>query len=482
MQPIRIAVGGFIHETNTFSPVQTRYEDFQFLKGSDLIRERLGEQVPANIEVVPTLFAESLPSGLVAKESYLHLKEVLVKGIEDAMPLAGIYLDLHGAMEVEEIGDAEGDFAASVRRIVGPETVISVSLDLHGNISPKLVNSVNILTAYRTAPHRDMLETRLRAFRLLVESLQSGKRPVSVLVKLPLLLPGESAVTEVEPAKTLFNHISRIEGRNGILDASLLIGCAWTDSADTGASVIVVAEDNGENVMEITRSYAMKVWNSREDFKLWGEVASIDEAIQRALSSKKKPVFISDSGDNVTAGAAGDIPLLLERLIAHDARDALVAGLTDPEAVEACAIAGQGSGIDLEIGGKIDTIHGQPFKVHGKVEHITREKTSSGHERAVMVLLNIDGIRVILLTDRRFLVDRRSISVGGIDPMTQQIVVVKQGYLFPDLYDHAPHAIMALSPGSTDLQLERLDFVKIHRPIFPLEKDTSWNPINGSLR
>jgi microcystin degradation protein MlrC len=476
MKPIRVAVGGFIHETNTFSPVPTNYENFEIIRGSDLLRERLGDQIPRDIEVEPIIFAESLPSGLVAKESYLRLKDELLRGLVDAMPLNGIYLDLHGAMEVEEIGDAEGDFASSVRGLVGPDAVISVSLDLHGNISHKLTDSVNILTAYRSAPHRDMLDTRRRAFRHLIASLRRRKSPVSVLVKPPLLLPGEAAVTEVEPARSLYKRLSDMEQRAGLLDASLLLGCAWTDCEHNGASIIVVAEDSRERAAEQACALAIEVWRQREAFGLWGEAASVDEAIRKALDSRKRPVFLSDSGDNVTAGAAGDIPLVLERLIALEAREALVAGLTDPEGIRACVEAGLGADVELSIGGKIDLVYGKPLNVRGKVEHITWEKTNNGRKRAVMARLNMGGIRVILLIDRRFLIDRRTIALGGIDPMKQKIVVVKQGYLFPDLYDHAPYAIMALSPGTSDLQLSRLKYCKIQRPIYPLDGDFSWIP------
>jgi microcystin degradation protein MlrC len=473
MKKARIATGGFIHETNTFSPIPTHYESFRVIRGQTLVRERLGGETAKEIDLVPTLFAESLPSGLVCRAAYERIKGELLEAFASALPLDGIHLDLHGAMEVEGIGDAEGDFASAVRNLAGPDTLISVSLDLHGNISPALVNAANVLTAYRTAPHRDMLETRRRALSHLIRSLRSHLSPVSVLVKLPLILTGEAAVTEVEPARLLYSRLSAIERIPGLMDASLVTGCPWTDSEHTSVSAIAVAERDRELAERHVLTFSRQVWEKRSEFRLWGEAAPVDEAIRRAMDSQKHPVFLTDSGDNITAGAAGDIPLLAERLLAMGARDALVAGVTDPDAVRRCAEAGEGTRVDLAIGGKLDRVNGQPLVVRGVVEHLTREKEGEG-EKAVMALLRVEGVRVLLVVDRRFLIDRAGIAAGGADPMNQKIVVVKQGYLFPDLYDHAPRAIMALSPGATVLELERLSYRKVRRPVYPLERDCVW--------
>ena len=199
MNKLRIATGGFAHETNTFSPLSTLYEDFhqEALSGTAQLEERLGDWQSYGVELIPALYSHALPGGLVERAAYLRLKEELLRAFERVLPLDGIHLDLHGAMEVEDIGDAEGDVALAVRELAGEHTLISVSLDLHGNISPTLVGNVNILTAYRTAPHRDSLDTRRRAMSLLVNSLKENKCPVSVLVKPPLLLAGEQAVPEL---------------------------------------------------------------------------------------------------------------------------------------------------------------------------------------------------------------------------------------------------------------------------------------------
>jgi microcystin degradation protein MlrC len=405
----------------------------------------------------------------------VRLRKELLRELEATLPVDGIYLDLHGAMEVEEVGDAEGDLVATVRALVGQDVLISVSLDLHGNISPTLVDNANILTAFRTAPHRDYAETRHRALTLLVRALREGLNPVSVLIKPPLLLAGESAVTEAEPARSLYARLAGIDRVPGIMNASLLIGCAWTDSVYTSSSIIVVAERDKELARQQATKFSQEVWTRRHEFGFAVEATSIDEAIRQAMAGSERPVFISDSGDNVTAGAAGDIPFCTERLLALGATDALVAGLTDPEAVQRCIAAGEGVKVGLRIGGKLDQVNGKALYVTGRVQHLSRAPHESRGE-PTMAVVQAKGVKILLTIDRRIFAERATIAVAGVDPMRQKIVVVKQGYLFPDLADHAPRAIMALSPGAANLRVGKLPYQQITRPIFPIDANFDWVP------
>jgi microcystin degradation protein MlrC len=476
MKALRLGVGGIRHETNTFSPVLTGYDDFVFRRGDAAVAGGLEPfQHMEGVTLLPTFVASAIPNGLVRRAAYSQLKAELLDELQSILPLDGLYLDLHGAMEVEEIGDAEGDLVKAVRQLVGPETLISVSLDLHGNISPTLVETADILTAFRTAPHRDYEETRRRAFDLMVQALQRQIKPVSVMIKLPLLLAGESAVTEREPAQSLYAGLAGIDQIPGIMTNSLLIGCAWTDSVYTTASVIVVAEQDRRLAHQKAAGLARQVWAQRHNFEFGVETATLDEAIRLAMAASERPVFISDSGDNVTAGGAGDLPLFVERLLALGAREALVAGLADPAAVRQCLAAGEGATVQLSIGGKLDQHNGRPLLVTGRVIRLSRDPENPQGPPAI-ALVQIEGVYIILAPDRRAFTERAAIAAAGLDPMRQQLVVVKLGYLFPDLADHAPRAIMALSPGTTTLNLAELPYRHLPRPIFPLDGDFEWQP------
>jgi microcystin degradation protein MlrC len=466
---VRIAVGGIGHETNTFSTLRTSLSDFRISRGDEIVEGPFWDHYrEQGIEWAPTLSASAPPHGLVKKGAYLQLKGELLERLKRSLPVDGVYLILHGAMEVEEIGDGESDLVSAIREVVGEKVLISGSLDLHGNIAPRLVEKTDILTALRTAPHRDGEPTRQRAISRLIRCLREGIKPVSVLIKPPLLLPGEFAVTEVEPARSLYRTLDEIEAVPGILDASLLIGCAWTDSPYTSTSVIVVSEKDRNLAYEQAARLAEALWGKRRAFKPDVETASVDEAISKALAAREATVFISDSGDNVTAGGAGDNPIFVQSLLAAGAPNAVVAGIADPDAVSLCAGAGKGAAVTMSIGGKLDSIHGKSFKATGKVIHLDPE------ENPTLAVLKVDGVNVILTSDRRAFTSLANFRKAGIDPLRHKIVVVKLGYLFPELRDHAPRAIMALSPGFTDLRMEALPFRRVVRPIFPLDGDFEW--------
>jgi len=472
---MRIAVGGLGHETNTFSTLRTGLEDFHILRGDEIIQGQFWNTYQEQgVEFVPTLTARASPHGLVKKTTYIQLRDELLRRLARALPVDGVYLGLHGAMEVEEIGDGESNLVGAIRALVGPEVLIACSLDLHGNIAPAFVDAADILTALRTAPHRDGQQTQARAMSLLIQCLRENIRPVAVLIKPPLLLPGEFAVTEVEPARSLYRILEEIDAVSGMLDSSLLIGCAWTDSPYTSTSVIVVAEKDKTLAYQHAACLAKAVWEQREAFKTDVETTSVDEAIGRAIEACETPVFISDSGDNVTAGGAGDIPYFVQRLLAAGAQRAVVAGIADAEAVEGCAKAGVGTEVTMAIGGKLDNINGQPLKVTGTVTQI--EERPSEESSPTLAVLRVAGVDIILTTELRAFTTLDSFQRAGIDVLKSKIVVVKLGYLFPQLRDNAPRAIMALSAGFTNLRMEALPFQRIRRPIFPLDKDFKWQP------
>jgi microcystin degradation protein MlrC len=466
---MRIALGGISHETNTFSTLRTGLDDFYTRRGEEIVQGEFWDRYRAEgVEFAPTLTAGASPHGLVRRDAYLQLKSELLERLDRSLPVDGVYLSLHGAMEVEEIGDGESDLTGAIRERVGAAVPIVASLDLHGNIAPAFVEAANLLTALRTAPHRDGEETRRRALDHLVRCVRDGIRPVPVMIKVPLILPGEWAITEVEPARSLYALLPEIEAVPGIMDATLMIGCAWTDSPHTTVSILVMAERDRDLAHRQAARLARAVWEQRAAFGPDVETASPEEAVSRALAARESTVFISDSGDNVTAGGAGDIPLFVERLLAAKASDAVVAGIADAAAVSRCAASGIGARVTLPIGGKLDSIHAQPLEVTGTVRHLDPP------ESPALAALQVEGVTVVLATDRRAFASFADFRKAGIEPLQHQIVVVKLGYLFPELRDHAPRAIMAFSPGFTDLRLEELPYQRVPRPIFPLDREMEW--------
>jgi microcystin degradation protein MlrC len=463
----RIIAGGIHHETNSFSPLPTTIADFSLDRGTERYEDEHGRLAPFDqIDLIPTFVANAQPGGAVEQQTYQQLKAQLLHEITTALPCDGIVLDLHGAMEVAGIGDGETDLIHAVRALVGNDCLLAVSLDLHGNISPDLVAAANILTAYRTAPHRDTHATRRRALQLLVDALQLGMRPVAAMVKLPLLVPGEAAVTDEEPARSLYAQLPALASTAGMLDASLLIGCAWTDSPYATVSVIVVAAADHALAQQQAVQFAEIVWQQRTRFGYAVPALDVDTAIQNAMAHTTYPIYLSDSGDNLTAGAPGDCPHLLARLLAHHAQHTLVAGLVD-------APVRVGATVSLRLGATLDARSGPALPVEALVEDV---RTIANTQQPDTAIIRIGGVRVILTAERRAFTERATMRDAGAEPNDYQLIVVKLGYLFPDLVAHAAHAILVLNAGATTLQLTTLPYQRIPRPVFPLDAAVVWKP------
>jgi len=476
-QKLRIFTCGIRHESNTFSTFQTTDENFTVQEGSEVLKEKRWARYleKQEVEIIPSLHAYAWPSGVVKKATFERYMNTILEKARETKNVDGVFLDMHGALHVEGYEDAQVHFIEELRKIFGDEPVFSGSFDLHGNASSDFVEHLDILTAYRTAPHRDGAETDVRAVRLLVDALREDYNPQVAQVKVPILIPGEKGITETEPLKSLYGSLPEISQKEGLLDASIFVGYAWADLPRSAMRVNVVSKNKDylEKAQKEAEELARRLWDARKDLEFDVPVAPIDKAIQQALDAPEETVYITDSGDNTTGGAAGDNPLVLERLLAHDVKDAVVAGIVDPEAVEQSIEAGKGADIELTIGGKMDTIFGDPLDIKGTVKYISPEKENT---RQRPVVVEVDGIQVVLLSVRRSFTSPADFRDVGIDPLGHKIMVVKLGYLYPKLRDISPKTIMALTPGFCYQVLTELPYKNVQRPIYPLDPGMSWSP------
>lgn len=469
---MRIAMGGIMIECCTFSPLLTQLEYFRILRGEEMLPNYPFLANFPDYEFIPTLHARSIPGGSVEPGAYQAIKTEFLDRLRAAGPVDGVFLHLHGAMHVQGMDDAEGDWIVAVRDVVGPDCLISASFDLHGNVSRRIVETLDMLTTYRTAPHVDTLQTQERALRLLVRALEEGIRPQMAWVPVPVALPGEKTSTEWEPGMSLYAGLPAVDAVPGVWDASMFVGYAWADEPRAHAAIVVTGTDRVVIERE-AKLLAQKYWDKRADFQFGSRAGSIDECIDWALAAPEKSVFISDSGDNPTAGGCNDLPLFVGRLLAKGVTDAVVASIADADAVAACFRAGVGGAVSVSLGGKLDTIHAQPLPVRGVVQFLD----SAPDAKQRQAVLNINGVQVILTERRTPFHYIRDFQRLGLEPLDHKIVVIKIGYLEPDLKAAAPLALLALSPGAVDQAIERLPFERIHRPIYPLDPDMTWEPV-----
>jgi len=475
----RIGIGGISIESSTFSPHISGDEAFTIRTGDELLAYypflSEGEELRDAATWVPLTHGRSLPGGAVDPQTYARMKQAIVEGIRAEGPFDAFFFDIHGAMSVVGMDDAEGDLAIAVREALGPDTLVSASMDLHGNVSDALFDAVDLITCYRMAPHEDWMNTKQRAVHNLLERLRGAlgadpdaRRPYKAWVRVPVLLPGEKTSTRLEPAQGLYGTIPDVEELEGVVDAAVWVGYAWADEPRCHATVIVTGDDPDVIARESER-LGRRYWDARADFVFVGPTASLDEALDEALADDApRPYVISDSGDNPTAGGAGDVSWtlgrLLERADLDDAsRTVLAASVFDPEAVSTAQAAGIGGTVTVHVGGRVDPGPRGPVEVTGEVFSITDGDPVAGTQ----VVVRRGAVHAIVTERRKPFHSLDDFRMLGLDPESADIVIVKIGYLEPELYDLAAGWTLALTPGGVDQDLLRLGHSRLRPGTYP---------------
>lgn len=468
---MRIAVAGLHTECSTYNPVLAREADFRVLRGPAMLKDAYFDfltHFPA--EFITVLHARAIAGGPVERALYDRWKAEILDGIRAALPLDGVYLAMHGAMFVQGLFDAEGDFITAVRNVVGPDVLISASYDLHGNVSQAIVDGLDMFSTYRTAPHIDVPDTMRRAVTMLVRALTTGQRPVVAWAPVPVLLPGERTSTQDEPARTFYTQLQAVEDPSGIWDASFQVGYVWADEPRSTACAVVTGTDRAA-MTKAAQHLAQDYWNIRDRFVFGTKTGSIEECVNWAMTASTAPAVLAESGDNPTGGGVGDRAEVLAELIARNAQGVVFAGIADKAATDAAYAAGVGGTIETSIGASLD-ISSKPVYAEAVVQFLL--ETDDPRLREAVV--RIGGIDLVLTVRRRPFHNIPDFTRLGLDPRTAKIVVVKSGYLSPDLGPIANPSLMALSPGVVDQFVERLE--RKHKSVqqYPFEKDFAWAP------
>jgi microcystin degradation protein MlrC len=488
----RIGIGGIAIESSTFSPLPATIDDFVIHRGEEIIAsypyfDRGTFEGRDDVEWLGTLKARAIPGGPIETASYETMKGELLEQLTAALPLDGFFFDIHGAMTVIGLDDAEGDLITAIRETVGPGCVISTGMDLHGNVSDVLVRAIDCFTAYRQAPHVDAMETKARAVRNLLSLLDLGIRPYRAWTRIPVNLPGEKTSTMWEPGATVYRRLEESDPVEGVIDASLWVGYVWADQPRANATTVVTGTDP-----EAIRIEALKVatryWDAREEFRFGVPTGTADWTIDEALKLNQKAVLISDSGDNPTAGGAGDIPYMAERLIARPElasgqRTAIVGSIASADAVRIAKEAGVGAEVSVTIGGVNDPVNGTPLELTGEVYSIFENDPVGGD----IAVIRHGGVHVIIPSRRKPYHRMQEFANINLAIADHDITVGKWGYLEPELREAASAAFQALTPGAVNQDIESLPFERVQRPVFPLDRDmaepdwdiTIFPPIGG---
>jgi microcystin degradation protein MlrC len=485
---MRVAVAGFMHESNTFNPLRTDRAAFAaqgLAFGPALLDEwrdahhEVGGILEAagaeGFEPIPIVMAWATPSGPVADDVFDEITGAIIDGVRRERP-DGLLLALHGAMVATSHPDADGEVLARLRQALGADFPIVVTLDLHGNLSPRLIGACTAAVAYRTNPHVDQRECGRRAARLMARTLRGEVRPRLALAKPPLIVNIMVHDTSQEPLKSFMDEARALEDRPGILAASLLPGFAYADVPQMGPSVVVVADGDADLARREAERLGARLWEARE--RLTKRLPDPATAVALALRAERLPVVLVDIGDNVGGGSAADGTVLLAEMLRQGATDGVVC-LCDPAEVRRCQSAGVGAELRLTVGGKVDRRHGNPLTLTGRVrllhdgtyvESAVRHGGKRVNHMGPTALVEGPGRNLLVLTSLR----HPPFSLGqltclGIRPERQRLLVVKAAIAYKAAYAPVAGTVIEVdTPGLTAVNPERFDYRHVRRPLYPL--------------
>ena len=468
----RIAFGGIGIESSTYSRIRARLQDFSVLSGTALTdSERFAFLKKYPVPFLPTTVAAATPGGPVERATYDTIKAQFLDGLKALLPLDGLFLPMHGAMFVDGMQDAEGDWMQAARAVVGPNCLLAASYDLHGNVSQCVIDNIDMLSAFRTAPHIDREETMQRACAMLLHCLDQKIRPTLVWAPIPVLMPGERSSTTWQPGERLWAQLPTLNAEPGILDVSLLVGYVWADEPrSTACSVVTGTAVATEK--KIALSLAQQYWDARKEFQFGTETCTIDQCIERAMKAKTQPAILADSGDNPTGGGTSDRAEVLQELLRFKAQNVVFAGITDKPAADECYAAGVGATLPLSIGATLDPLGSKPVKANAKVVFLVPVTDPMDREAVVQ----IEGVTLVLSAKRRPYHDIADFKRLHLELKSFKIIVVKSGYLSPDLAPIANPSLMALSDGSINQDIIHLPPNRYRAPSYPFVDDLTFTP------
>jgi microcystin degradation protein MlrC len=328
------------------------------------------------------------------------------------------------------------------------------------------------------------MQTKKRAVENLIERIESGKgKPAyKAYIAIPVLLPGEKTSTRIEPAKSVYAAVAPASVQRGIVDAAIWVGYAWADEPRNHAVVMVTGDDR-EKVSRTAEKLAQNFWNAREGFAFVAPAGTLTEALNKAIASDKRPFYISDSGDNPTAGGAGDVTWSLTEILARpefkdeNGPSLIYASIPGPELVSNAIAAGVGKHVEGYAGAKVDSRYAPPIRISGTVESIVYGDIDA----EVEVAIKVGSVSIIVTQKRKPYHHEADFTRFGLNPRKTDIVVVKIGYLEPELYAMRADWILALTPGGVDQNLERLPYRRIQRPMFPFDKKMAEPDLSAKL-
>lgn len=470
---MKILVGSIQQETNTFSNLSSDRNDFFIASGDAMLDHISVCDVfrSSGAQIFPTIYANAVPSGRLRLDVFNSLLDDLLCRIPD-QKIDGIWLYLHGALLLENDRSGELEILKAIRKKAKGDPVIALTLDFHANLPESITKYAHIICGYKTAPHRDIKDTQILSAELLVKSIKAGSRPHSTLIKLPLMLPGDTVLTSDEPMRNIMCMAEEVRKTFGFWDISVFPGQSWVDCAHSGAGVVVNSDGSSRSVERSLNAAIMiseSLWEIRGSFVFKENALMPDKAVETAWCLDQNAVFVSDSGDNPTAGASSRRTDLLVEMLEYGVHDSVFGAVWDRDFVDFYRDKDIGYASEMKLG---ENFKNQKF--NSKLKSKGKILNWDGVDGGMAVIAEIDGIDVIVTENRISIISVEIYRSVGIDINKYRLIAVKLGYLYPDLEKAAKAHYIALTNGESCVNIESLPFVKLGRPVFPIDRKAKF--------
>jgi len=494
-QQFRVAIGGFMHESNSFNPSRTMLADYSVQEGGqgeDLLalwsksQNELAGYIEggkrANLELVPTVFANATPKGPLAKETFSTILGRLQNKLKTVGKIDGLLLALHGAMVAEDYPHGDEEIVRRLRAQLGPEFPIIVTHDFHANVSPEIVKLSTVLITYKQCPHLDTRERGVQAATIMGRLLRKEIKPVQTVIKPPMVYNIIFQNTYADPLMAITNDSIALEKNSKILAVSVSGGYQYADVPYMGPSVIVVTDNDRDLAEREAKRLSDRLWSTRSQIEL--RLPDPAQAVRQAMQETKLPVTLMDTGDNIGGGSAGDSTFILDELVKQKA-DGWVVTIWDRAAAAAAAKAGIGAAFDMSVGGKTDNMHGKPVRVRGKVRSIhdgsyiepeVRHGGGRYFNQGLTVVIEAEGStrdmpNLLVLNSRRSTPNSlHQIISLGIYPQRQRILVAKGTIAPRAAYEPVSAKIIPVdSPGATAVNPARFSFRNVREKLWGID-------------
>ena len=478
---MKVLIAQFKTESNAFVPLKNDISRYDIAFDDECIRKCMVGDIFAKegIEIIPAIYADTGPSYVLKENTFNYIESVILNSIKEHInEIDGIYLFLHGASYVENVGSGDHHILKEVRKIVGPYLPIAVVCDPHGNLTKEYVENCTIIRSFRESPHTDSTATKKLVAKMLCDLLKNRQNIHALYRKLPLILGGEQSVSTDEPVLSINKYMDEMEKDPRVRSVSWHVGYLRHDCPEAGCGIVIVPQtyEDIEYCKKKLDELANYIWNKRHEFHYTGYTLVPDKALDEALSFDGKPVFITDSGDNTTSGASGENTYILRQLLVKELdKKVLIANITDASCVKHLQNYQVNEEVIINLG-KDDNELNKAISL--KVQIISFAKMVgnkwSGRDKVWGDIVNVKVVDkplyITISSCNNSMTEINQFVNAKLDINDYEIIVVKQGYLFPELKEITKFWIMSLTDGATPQDTRLIPFKQIMRPMYPIDE------------